>query len=208
MRPLPSLLACVALLVLPGGFAASEEPAEIPLLAWQELVDHAARHLGKTVRVRAQFHSNVEGWNAYLTRFGPRAFAAFQLWSDEQFPWIESEFELPRVRLFARRGTPGEWGLLGARRHERSEFRVTVRELFLDVPWVEIEAVEPLGEQISEGTSIHAARALELAQKGSYRLALAELEQALSGALPAQAKAELERLRDDFTARAEPQSRR
>lgn len=203
MRPLALLLACAALLGLPGGFAASEAARELPLVAWQELVDHPARWLGQTITLRGQLQQRVASWNPYLTRFGTREFGAFQLWSDEQFPWIESEFRLPRVRLFARRGQPAECLLGSAPQYARFEFVATVRELFLDLPWIEVERATRLEQEISEGTNIHAARGLELAEKQSFALAAEEFEQALSGQLPQHARAELERLRDEAKAQTQ-----
>ncbi len=183
-------------LLVPGGFAASEETQPPPLVAWQELVDHPSRYLGKTITLHAQFQARVEHWSAYLTRFGSSEFSAWQFWSDEQFPWVQAEYEQPRVRLFTRHGQPGEWALAGAKTYMRYELRVKVRELFLDLPWAEIEAATPTVEEISEGTNIHAARGIDLAGKGSLVLARTEFEHALEGLLPAHARAELERLRD------------
>lgn len=184
------------LLLVPGGIASSQE-AELPeLVAWKELNEHPSRYLGKTITLCAQFHSRLEGWNAFLTRFGAHDYSAFQFWSDEQFPWVESEYKTPRVRLFARHGQAAEAALAGAKRHMRFELTVRVRELFLDLPWAEIVSAAPTAAEISEGTSIHAARGLELAQRNSLGLARIEFEQALEGLLPRYARAELERLRD------------
>jgi hypothetical protein len=195
-------------LLVPGGLASSQEAEKPPLVSWQELVDHPSRYLGKTVTLHAQFHSRVASWSAYLTRFGAHDFAAFQFWSDEQFPWIEAEYQQPRVRLFARHGQPGEWALAGAQPYARYELCVRVRELFLDLPWAEIEGATPTLEEISEGTNIHAARGIDLAQKGSFALAETEFEHALEGLLPAHARAELERLRAGCKAAQGPKARR
>ncbi len=166
-----------------------------PTLPWRELAAHPERHLGELVRVRVQFQSQVASWNPYVTRFGTQDFAAIQAWTDEQFPWLVSDFEAPRVRLFVRRETACAWAIGSARTYARYELVVRVREVFLSEPWCEIEQVVPLAEQISEGTLIHAGRALECAGAESWELADAEFEQALAGNLPPQARAELERLR-------------
>jgi hypothetical protein len=192
-------------LLVPGGFASSMDAGEPPLVSWQELLDHPSRYLGKTITLHAQFHSRVESWSAYLTRFGAHDFAAFQFWSDEQFPWIRAEYDQPHVRLFARHGQPGEWALAGTQAYTRYELRVRVRELFLDLPWAEIEEATPTVQEISEGTNIHAARGIDLVEKGSLALARTEFEHALEGLLPAHARAELERLRDSCDP---PQTRR
>ena len=195
LRPRHLLLALAAL--LPGGFASSQGPQEPPVVAWQELVDHPSRYLGRTVTVYAQFHGRVQGWNPYLTRFSPHEYSAWQFWSDEQFPWVQSEYQTPRVRFFARHGKPGEWSLADAQPYARYRLHVKVRELFLDLPWAEIEGAQRTLEEISEGTNIHAARGLEMHDKASFALAQSEFEHALEGLLPAHARAELERLLED-----------
>jgi hypothetical protein len=192
LRPRHLLLGLV--LLVPGGFASSQAAEKPPVVAWQELVDHPSRYLGQTITLYAQFHGRVENWSAYLTRFSPHDFSACQFWSDEQFPWIQSEYQQPRVRLFARHGQAGEWAFANAQAYSRYELRVRVRELFLDLTWAEIEDATRTLEEISEGTNIHAARGLELYEKQSFDLAQGEFEHALEGLLPAHARAELERL--------------
>jgi len=196
MFPRARCLLIGLLLLVPGGLASSQEPEPPPLVSWKELGEHPSRYLGKTITLHAQFHSRLENWNAFLTRFGPHDYSAFQFWSDEQFPWVESEYQTPSVRLFARHGQAGEIAMAGAKRHTRYELVVRVRELFLDLPWAEIESATPTVVEISEGTSIHAARGLELARKNALPLARIEFEQALEGLLPQHARVELERLRD------------
>jgi hypothetical protein len=192
LRPRHLLLALV--LLVPGGIASSQDAEGPPVVAWQELFDHPSLYLGRTVKVYAQFHGRVEGWSPYLTRFSPYEFSAWQFWSDEQFPWVQTEYQTPRVRFFARHSRPGEWALSDAQPYARYELLVRVRELFLDLPWAEIEGAQRTLEEISEGTNIHAARGIELFEKQSFALAQSEFEHALEGLLPAHARAELERL--------------
>jgi hypothetical protein len=170
-------------------------PAALPLVTWDELAKAPERHLGRSVRLRIQFQAPVADWNPWMTRFGTREFDALQAWTDEQFPWSIADFEAPRVRLFYREQSACAWALAGARIHRRYEVQVRVREWFLGEPWCEIEQVLPLSEQISEGTLIHAGRALELTEQRAWELADGEFERALSGNLPPHARAELERLR-------------
>lgn len=175
---------------LPRG--APEAPP--PLSTWMDLCDRPVDWLGQTVRLQLQFSGRVETWNPYLTRFGTRQFSAVQAWTDEQFPWIKAEYDAPAVRVFLRSGKACDWALEGAKPGARFEMTVIVREMFLDLPWVEVVEVLPLAERISEGTSIHAGKALELMTARSFGLAESELEQAITDDLPAVARAELERL--------------
>ncbi len=162
---------------------------------WNELRADATALLGRRVKLVAQFQGPVERWNAYLSRFGPETHVALQFWSDEQFLWRVDEYEWPQVRLFVPRGSAVDEVLAHAATYERFEIEGTLRELFLSEPWIEVEFARRLPEQVSEGTVIHAGRALALMDAGVWKLADAELEQALQALLPAHARLELERLR-------------
>src|SRR5258705_3326641 len=174
---------------------AAEPPP--PLVTWQELCDRPSRWLGKPVRLRVQFQGRVESWNPYMTRFGTTRFASIQAWSDEQFPWTQSDFDAPLVRLFLSRGEACAWALDRASPGARFEVSAVVREVFLDVPWTEIREVLPLSEHIGEGTVIHAGKALDLMKKRSWKLAELEIGQAITDTLPTRARDELARLRSE-----------
>lgn len=166
------------------------------LVAWREVSDRPCRWLGRKLRVRVQHESELADWNAYLTRFGRAQFDALRGWSDEQFPWIQAEFDHPEVLLFVRKGTAAQHALAEARTYGRFEFTIQVREVFLDTPWAEILDVRPTSEAITEATVIHAARAIELMEQSAWRLAQLELDVALEAPLPDAALLELKRLHD------------
>jgi hypothetical protein len=186
------LLASAIAALVPAGHAIQESPA--PMVTWSEIEKGAGHRLGQHVCIQVQFHSSIETWNPFMTRFGPREFSAVRAWADEQFPWIVTEFESPAARLFMRRGSDAERVLAGARPSQRFELDVAVREVFFDRPWVEVMAARPLTEFIGEGTVIHARRGIELAETRAFDLAAAEYERALTATLPLRARGELERL--------------
>ncbi|MBL8857614.1 MAG: hypothetical protein JNL28_03795 [Planctomycetes bacterium] len=168
-----------------------EAPA---LVTWRDLSDNPCRWLGRKVRVRMQFESELADWNPYMTRFGRGQFDALRGWSDGQFPWIEAEYNSPEVLFFVRKGSAEQHALDDAATYSRYEFTVVVREVFLDTPWAEIVAVHTMPEQIREATVIHAARAIDLMEKQAWRLARLELDVALEAPLPEAAGNELKRL--------------
>lgn len=178
----------------PPAISSAAPEAPPPVVAWEKLCDHSVDWLGRTVRLQVQFSGRVETWNPYLTRFGTRQFTAVQAWTDQQFPWIKAEYEAPAVRVFMKKGLACDWALEGAKTSERFEMTVIVREIFLDLPWVEVVEVLPLAERISEGTAIHAGKARDLMTTGTYGLAESELQQAITDDLPPLARVELERL--------------
>jgi hypothetical protein len=172
---------------------AAPRPAEAR--SWREIESDASRLLGRRVRFVAQMRGPVERWNAYRSRFGPRTHAAFQGWADEQFLWLRDEYDAPRVRVFARQGTPEAARLAHAAKYTRFEIEGTVRELFLAEPWIEVESVELLLEHVTDGDLIHASRGIEFIEREVWTFALSELDQAAGGNLPLHAARELERLR-------------
>lgn len=192
---LSAILAAATLHIGPSAPERAAVEAPPPLATWKDLLDRPARWLGKTVRLQVQYQGRVETWNPYITRFGPRQFGAVQAWADDQFPWIQEEYDAPAVRVFLRRDEACDWAVQGAKPGERFELTAIVRETFLDLPWVEVFEVLPLAERISEGTVIHVGKAQELMAAKSFRRAEMELDQAITDDLPALARAELERLR-------------
>jgi hypothetical protein len=166
-------------------------PDRTPSVSAAELWAHPGRHLGKPVRFTVQHHSHAPTWNPFLTRFGSADFACVRAWGDEQFLWIESEFERPSVRFFIRRDGAAHWVLEEAERYRRFELTGAVRSVFGGVPWIEITGVKPLTRHLGEGTVIHASRAAELVRKKAWPRARSEFERALVGGLPEGVKAEL-----------------
>ncbi len=166
-------------------------------VSWTDLSSLPCRHRGETVRFTVQFHGLLNRWTPGPTRFGPGAFAGISAWADEQFPWVENEFENPAVRAFARRGSELQHTLASATPHQRFAVEGVVREVWLDRPWIELVALTPLTEAIGEATVFHAARAIELMEDGTFVLADEALQQALQqDGLPSAAREELGRLRE------------
>lgn len=172
---------------------AAPRPAEAR--SWCEIEKDASRLLGRRVRFVVQLQGTVERWHAYRSRFGPRTHTAIQGWADEQFLWLRDEFDAPRVRVFARAGSPEAGRLAAAPKYTRFAVEGTVRELFLAEPWIEIDHVELLLEHVTDGDLIHASRGIELIERDAWRYALAELDQVAGGNLPQHAEREIERLR-------------
>lgn len=166
-----------------------------PLVAWEDLQTKPLHWVGRRVRLRIQHHSRPATWNPYVTRFGPRQFSAVQAWTDDQLPWIKAQYDAPAVRVFARRGSAAEHVFAQAAVHQRFEIVGVVRELFLDLPWIEVASARALENGISEAAVIHASRAIQLVDDGLFALADLELEQVLAAPLPPHAQADIEERR-------------
>ena len=215
LRSLHAWLCCLAALPLLSAHASpssqqerdAKAPAVLPLTTWRELTDHPGRYTNKRLRLILQFQARVAAWNPYLTRFGMRDYGAYQFWGDDQRLWSLTDYQTAPVRLFARKHSVPELVLETARPYSRFEVEIVVREVFVDQPWAEIDSAVRLDEHVSEGTLIHASRATELMQNKSWKLAENELDQALIGPLPADAKRELEQLRDDCRQASAPKGR-
>jgi hypothetical protein len=183
--------------LVPASAPRADAPAQevVPLLVWSQLADRPCRRLGRPVRVRVQVESHPTSWDPYLTRFGTGQFEALQGWADDQYPWMKSDFDAPQVRVFVRKGSAAARMLADAKTYSRFELAGVVREVFLDLPWIEVTDAQPMSDVITEATVIHAARAIDLIHEGAWRLARLELDQALEAPLPDAATIELARLR-------------
>lgn len=159
------------------------------------LAESPAAKLGETVTVKAQFQGELEDWEPYLSRYCPEDHRAFVLWGDEQWLWIEEEYEAPMAVLFVRRGTLAEATLGAARPHDRFELDVTVAELHAGRAWIEATRAVLTPEQTPEGTVLHTIRALDMIEREGWRLALSELDRALAPNLPGHVRRELETIR-------------
>ncbi len=151
--------------------------------------------LGQLVRVRFQFDAQAERWNPYLTRFGSGDFRAFRVWSDEQFLWEKEQWEAPLALLFTRHGGVAERALLGAPQLARFEGIGRVRQVFLGRPWIELEQVRRIGDEISESTLLHASRAVLAMEEAHWAMAREHLDRALVGSMPPRAREALHELR-------------
>lgn len=163
--------------------------------------------LGESQRVIAQVCREVEDWSAFLTRFDPAAFQAFEFWADEQFLWVKEEFDAPQARLFARRGSGAAAALSAATPSTRLELEVIVREMHAGRAWIEVTAARWSERQTPEGTVLHAIRALDLMERDGWSLASDQLDRALAPNLPGHVRAELLRLKGECAAEIDAQAR-
>lgn len=199
--PLITLLVCVtACLTALGGArvraGAPEAPDATPAdVAFGELQREASAWLGRRVRFTFQFQDSPAVWNPYLTRFGTNDYVGAVGWGDDQLLWRAEDFEAPRVLVFARRGTPAAATLGDARTYSRFEVVGRVSQIFLGLPWIEIESAERLPQETGEGAVLHASRALRAMETGDWGRALEDLARAEISNLPPGARAELARLR-------------
>jgi hypothetical protein len=177
--------------------AAEAVPTELASLAV-----HGREHLGREVRLTLQVESLPEQWNPYLTRFGRGEFRAVTAWGDEQDLWAPEEYAHPAATLFVRRGSAADAALGSPGRYARFEAVGVVRQMFLGRPWIELTRLEPLSQQFTEGSMIHASRAVELMAAGHWGMAAESFERALASDLPARARTELDELRTLCLSRA------
>lgn len=198
-RSLAALLAVGV--ALAAGLASARDPLvreDSPALvtALGELHSDPQSWLGKSVRLRFQVSSELDSWNPYLTRFGRADYRALAVWSDEQLLWEREAWEHPLGTLYVRRGGVAERALDGAPRLARFEAIGRVRQVFLGRPWIEIDQARRIGDEISEGTLLHATRALSMVEEQRWALAADHLDKALVGPMPPAARAALRSLRE------------
>ena len=176
-EPVPVL----TLQALEAAAPAIRAPREVLL---SELREAPSRYAGETVRCAVHVAEQGAPFQPFLSRFDPERHLRVAAWSDEQPVWHREAYDDPAPFLFVERASPLGQRLAAARPHERFLLTVTVREVWFDEPWIEIEGAHPLLPGLGEGTVLHAARAHELWEAGQRELALGELERALRSPLP------------------------
>lgn len=167
-------------------------PAGPELVPFEQLALKPDAYLGKTVATYVQLHSELETWDAGMTRFLPSRYAGCQVWSDTQLPWRQEDYRAPAGRLFLSRTSADMADLARAQPHQRWLVRCTVRELFGGQTWIEVDRIIPARRSIPEGTVLHAIRAGQLVDRQAWSLASGELERALAAPLPSHAASVLE----------------
>lgn len=203
VNPLPRWGSTLLLtgLALAGAFAfqgaarGEDEPLPEAVVTLESVHRDPQARLGRLVRLRFQFDAEQARWNPYLTRFGSGDYRAFRVWSDEQFLWEKEQWEAPLGQLFVRRGGVAERALAGAPQLARFEAIGRVRQVLLGRPWIELEQVRRIGDEISESTLLHASRAVLAMEEAHWAMAREHLERALVGSMPPSAREELNELR-------------
>lgn len=200
--PLITLIVCVALCLSALGGARTVAvgrgdalPATPVDVSFGELQRDASGWLGARVRFTFQFQDSPSVWNPYLTRFGTNDYVGAVGWGDDQLLWRAEDFEAPCVLVFARRGSPAAALLDSARTYSRFEVVGRVSQVFLGLPWIEVETVERLPQETGEGAVLHASRAVRAMEAGDWGRALEDLARAEVSNLPPPARDELARLR-------------
>ena len=187
------VLGLSVLLDAAAAWASSREQA--PLVSLQRVCGDPLAYLGRDVRLRFQVSQELGHWNPYLTRFGPADYRALSAWSDEQILWDKSTWDQPAATLFVHRGRVADLTLERTTRYARYEATAKVAQVFLGRPWIEITSVQRIGDEIGEGSILHASKALEHMGEKRWQLALENLDRAAVGEMPSAARDELRRLR-------------
>lgn len=190
-RFLPLVLAGTVLATEP---AVESMPQQDLRVAYEELTENPAQYLGQEVRFAFSVASTVSRWNPFLTRFGTQQWDCVRGWSDASFPWRAEDYARPSVRLFFRKGTRNARRATSAQMYYRFEIEGIVREFLAGEPWIEVTSIRQLDSRLTEGTVIHAERALREIVSEQYVLALENLERARVGKIPDESARELDRL--------------
>ncbi len=166
----------------------------LPTFSIGALLNKPEMRLGETHRVVAQLHGEVTEWNPFLTRFHADDYSLVTFWADEQWLWIKEEFEAPAAEFFVRRRTKLAETLATAKRHDRFELDIVVREVHGGRTWMEVVGIHRTEQQTPEGSILHAIRALDMVDREGWALAVSELERALRPNLPGHVRRELQTL--------------
>lgn len=195
LLPLALAAALAGLAVSDGHRADAGDPISGAQVTLTDVVAHPLDYLGGKVHFTLQLESRPESWNPFLTRFGTDDYRAVIAWGDEQALWERSAYQSPVASLFVRRGTPNEESITRAGRYARFEATGIVRQVLVGRPWIELIDLVPLAPQFTEGSLIHASRAMDLMAAEHWDLAAQSFQRAMASDLPDRMRLELDRLR-------------
>jgi hypothetical protein len=197
------LLSILALAVLGLSARPDDTTPELVPVPLGEVCEHPLDYLGQGLSVVFQVQSLPTTWNPYVTRFSNASHNALSVWGDEQLLWLAAEYDRPLSLVFARRGTTAARFCAEAKPYDRFAAVVHVRQVFLGRPWIEIERIQPLERKITEGSVLHAARALTLMANKEWSLARADVDRARVGELPEHVSRALDELARECDLRLE-----
>lgn len=158
--------------------------------------DHPAEAVGQELSFYVQFDGLQEDWNAFGTEFAPSSHLRATVWSDNQRLWDRLDFNNPLGEVYIRTNTRAAQRLLGVQRFQRLLCVGTVRNLRCGKPWIEVTHMYVARQSVSEGSLLHAIRAVDLHSRKAFTLARDEYARAITANLPKAVRSELQGLVD------------
>lgn len=136
------------------------------------------------VRMVLAFESRGRIQNPFFTRFTNETYLNFSAWDAEMPLWEADAFVAPHALFFAERGSRPARVFSTAKRFERFEVRVMVKDTFGGRAWVEVLEAKPLEKALSGAAIRHVHNGLAQMREGRSSVAAGELQQALKANLP------------------------
>jgi len=164
--------------------SALEDLVRIPALTLEQLRKDPDRWLGLRVKLAVAWGEEKPVGNPYFTRFHSSGYVRFAVREGAGPLWEPQAYAGEFSHLFAAKGSPLLSVLRGAKKNERIELTVIVRDAFRGVPWCEVAGAKFSGTWTPEGTLVAVARAHKLLAEGQRPLAVDQFQQALVEPLP------------------------
>lgn len=141
----------------------------------------------KNVRVRfqIQFCSVGKIYNPFFTGFVPSDYANFIGWSVEQPIWRKDDYnDMFGLMFVSKRNNRGLQKLYGLELYDRVELVGSVRNVFQNEPWIEIESFRNLKDRVNTVSLSHLYRGEALMERREWRRAITELSMAPANDVP------------------------
>jgi tetratricopeptide (TPR) repeat protein len=136
------------------------------------------------VEFKVQFASLGRLSNPFFTQFTPHEFANFHAWSHEQPIWREQSYKDVFGMLFLSKSNPNLDKLYEFDIYQGLRLTGVVRNIFQNMPWIEVLDFEPIEGKLDTPTLTHLYRGEKHMEQRQWQRAIAELSQANIDELP------------------------
>ena len=131
-----------------------------------------------------QFFSLGKVSNPFFTQFVPSDYANFYAWGGDQPIWRRESYDDVFGMLFVHKDNPEVEELYGLETYARVRVTGVVRNIFQDVPWIEVMTIDPLEGEVDTPTLAHLYRAEQHMARREWGRAISEFSLAPAGGKP------------------------
>ncbi len=157
-----------------------------------DVYEHPAEAVGRELCFYVQYDGLREDWNPFGTGFAPQSHLSARVWTDSQRLWDRLDFNNPQGAIYVLSGSRAARTLAKTERFQRLLCVGRVRNLRCGKPWIEVTKIYVSRRTVSEGSLLHAIRAVELHGRDALTMARDEYARALTANLPKAVRSELE----------------
>jgi tetratricopeptide (TPR) repeat protein len=178
----------IVLLFSPKGFAVDppdEKERARTIFALEEIKANPESFKSTPIIFQAQFHKFNDLYSPFYTIFNSASHLNFAVWSYEAPLWEKEVYKRDFPYLYVdKKNKRLSEKLMKIKTYTRIQLTGEIRSTFNDIPWIQVEDVKVIPDQLSLESIKHMARGFHLRNKGDELNASLEFTQAWADTLP------------------------